>query len=121
MALACRGAWALVLLLLGAVTALAVVAVHARLWGLSLGLAATAAVLVALPATWPSRPPFAVGWAGFVGYAGVPRPEGDYLIASTAAGYVLLLAAPALVVAAFLSVALARPVDGDPVPHPPDA
>lgn len=81
------------LLVTGAVTGLAAVAVHERAWGLPLALVATAAALVALPAGWWSRLSFALGWTGLVGWLTVPRPEGDYAISQDAAGYTLVGAA----------------------------
>ncbi len=79
-------------LVLGAGVGLASVALHGYLWGLALGLAATAATLVALPGGWWARLPFALGWAGLLGAATVQRAEGDYVIASDVSGYALLAA-----------------------------
>ena len=59
---------ALVLLVLGVGTGLASVALHEFWWGLLLGVVATLATLVWLPPGWWSRLPFALGWAGVVGY-----------------------------------------------------
>jgi hypothetical protein len=98
---------------LGAATTVAAVAVHGRWWGLLLALAATAAALAALP---PGSPRFgyAVGWAAMLGYLLVPRGEGDYVVAQDTGGYVLLVTALVVVVAAI--VTLPRP--GMPGPHP---
>lgn len=97
MPLPLRAAIAVALLLCGAVTGLATVAVHGRPWGLALGLAATLATTLALPRGWSTRFAFVVGWAGFVVYAAQTRPEGDYVIAADPAGYTLLVAAFVLV------------------------
>ena len=81
----------LVLLLLGgAVTGVAAVAVHQRWWSLALVVAAVAATVLALPQGWWTRPPFAVGFVAVLGLAMTPRAEGDYLIPGNAHGYVLL-------------------------------
>ncbi len=92
----------LLALLLGAATALCLVAVHARWWGLLLGLAATVAAVLAAPPTWWARLPYTVGWVAMLGYLLTPRPEGDYLVAQDVSGYSLLVAA---VVIAVLTVA----------------
>ena len=81
---------AVVLLLAGAVTSVAAVAVHQRWWGLALAGGAVVATLVALPRGWWSRLPFAVGFVAFLGLAMSPRAEGDYLVPGNARGYVLL-------------------------------
>lgn len=81
------------LLLAGAVTALATVAVHQRWWGLLLGAVATGLALVALAPGWSTRLPFGLGWATLVGWVSPPRPEGDYVISSNPQGYALLVVA----------------------------
>ena len=90
-------------LLGGAVVGLFAVVVHGWTWGLVLALAATAATLVALPPGW-ARLPFALGWTAAVGLLSVARPEGDYLVAQDARGVVLVLSAPAVVVAGFVGL-----------------
>lgn len=89
---------ALGLLLAGAVTGVAVVALHPIGWGLALGLVATGAVVAALPAGWWSRLAFVVGWDLMVGRLTFPRPEGDYLISQDLPGYTVLGAALVLIV-----------------------
>ena len=101
---------ALALLVAGAATGVATVAVHDRWWGLALAVTATAATLVALPAGWWSRLPFALGWVGFIGWIVNPRPEGDYVIAQDAQGYLLL--AVAFVALVFGVATLPRPRRG---------
>lgn len=101
---------ALALLVAGAVTGLATVAVHDRWWGLALAVAATAAVLVALPPGWWSRLSFALGWVGFIAWIANPRPEGDYAIGQDVEGYLLLVVA--FVVLVFGVVTLPRPRRG---------
>lgn len=81
---------ALGLLLAGAVTGVATVAVHELWWGLLLGSAATAAAVRALRPGWWSRLAFVVGWVGSVGWLTVPRAEGDYVVSQDAAGYAVL-------------------------------
>lgn len=78
------------LVLAGAVTGLASVAVHERGWWLLLAAAATGTALVALPPGWWSRLAFTLGWTGLVGWLVLPRPEGDYAIGSDPAGYGLI-------------------------------
>ena len=92
-------ALALLLLLLGAATALATVAVHQAWWGVLLGLAATLTALRALGRGWTTRLPYGLGWAAMVAWLAPRRPEGDYVISSDLAGYaVVALAAAVLVV-----------------------
>ncbi|MEJ7833682.1 MAG: DUF6113 family protein [Nocardioides sp.] len=95
---------ALGLLAVGVAVGLASVAVHETWWGLPLVLAATSSAAYALPAGLWSRVSFALGWTGTVGWLTVPRPEGDYAIASNPSGYVLLGFALALVVAAIVTL-----------------
>jgi hypothetical protein len=89
-------------LLLGLATGLAVVLVHDRVLGLLLGLAATGATVVAVP-RGARRLGFVAGWVAFVGYAVLPRPEGDYLVGADLEGYLLLATAPVLVVVALVT------------------
>jgi hypothetical protein len=88
------------LLLAGAATGLATVAVHELSWGLPLALAATAMTIVALPGGWWSRLAFVVGWDAMVGWLTFPRPEGDYVISQDVQGYVVLGVALLLLVVA---------------------
>lgn len=86
-----RGLGSAALLFLGgALTAVAVVALHALWWGLLLGLAATLAAVIALEAGWATRLPYGVGFALMVAWLAPARPEGDHLVAGDAAGYTLL-------------------------------
>ncbi len=85
-----RAAAAAGLLVVGAGTALASVAVHQISWGLPLAVAATVVTLVALPPGWWARLPFALAWAGFVGWVVGPRTDGGYAISSDARGYALV-------------------------------
>lgn len=78
------------LLVAGAVTGLAAVAVHERWWGLPLAAAATVLGLAALVPGWWSRLAFAVGWDAMLLVLASPRPEGDYAVSSDLAGYALL-------------------------------
>lgn len=96
-------------LLAGAATAYPAVLVHARWWGLVLGLAACACVLAALPGRWWGRPAFALGWLGVVALAALPRAEGDYLVAADAAGYTLLVATLVVVLGSLVTLGGRRP------------
>ena len=81
---------ALGLLLVGAATAIATVALHQIWWGFVLAFAATFTTAFALPPGWWTRLAFVVGWAVMVGWLTLPRDEGDYLVSSDLAGYSLL-------------------------------
>ncbi len=90
-------------LVLGAAAGLAAVLVHERWWGLLLGLVAGVAYAVALPGG-VARLTFTLGWGGVVVRGALPRPEGDFLVAADVPGYVLLIAAPALVLFAIATL-----------------
>jgi hypothetical protein len=79
-----------VTLLAGIATAIATVAVYQWWWGLVLAAVATLLVVFATPPGWATRLPLAVGFVGTVALLAVPRGEGDYLVASTGAGYAVL-------------------------------
>jgi len=85
-----RAAVAVGLLLVGAATAIAAVAVHELTWGLPLAVAATLVTLAALPPGWWLRLPFALGWTVLLGWLVGPRPEGDYVVSSDLPGYLLV-------------------------------
>ena len=80
-------------LMAGLATAVATVAVHQRWWGLALGVATTLLMLFAAPPGWWTRLPFGLGFAVMIGLFGVPRPEGDYLVATDLEGLVVLATA----------------------------
>lgn len=101
---------ALAMLAVGAVSAVAAVAVHGRWWGLVLAAAAIAATLVAVGPGWSTRLPFAAGFGAVVLRLSLTRPEGDFVLAADAQGYLML--ALALVVAAFSVATLPRPGPG---------
>ncbi|MDN4160224.1 hypothetical protein [Nocardioides abyssi] len=86
--------------LLGAAVAVASVALHQLWWGLLLGVAASAAAVVALPARWTTRPPYALGYAAVLATTLQERPEGDFLVPAGGAGYLLLGLALVLLVVA---------------------
>jgi hypothetical protein len=91
-------------LMAGLATGIGTVAVHQAWWGLALALAATTALLLAAPPGLWTRVPFALGYAGVVGLASVPRPEGDYLLAADLEGYVVLGAALGALVFSFATL-----------------
>ena len=84
-----RSVAALALLVVGAGGGLAAALLHESWWGLLLGLATAALTTRALRAGG-MRFAFMLGWFGVLAYAMLPRPEGDYLIPATAAGYAVL-------------------------------
>ncbi len=101
---------AALLLLAGAATGLATVAVHQVGWALALAALATIAVLVALGRGWWTRLPFGLGWVGFVAWVTPARDEGDYAVSSDPAGYALI--ALAVVVLVYSIVTLPPPRRG---------
>jgi len=108
---------AVVLLVVGAGSAVAAVAVHGHWWGLALTIAAVLATLVALGPGWATRLPFAAGFGLGVLRLALGRPEGDFLVAADAPGYLLLLLA--LVVVAAAVATLPRPGRGRRRQHVP--
>ena len=86
------------LLLAGAATGVATVAVHETWWGLAFGSLATVVGVAALPAGWWSRLAFVTGWVLTVGWLALPRAEGDYVISQDAQGYAVLALALVLLV-----------------------
>jgi len=103
---------ALVLAVLGALTALPAVALHQRWWGLAVGLLAAVGFLAALPAG-AARVGYVAGWSAVLGALTGTRPEGDYLVPATVPGYVLLVATAAFVVVALVTIP-ARGARDDP-------
>lgn len=99
---------ALVALPAGAATGLASVMFHAWVWGLLLAGTATVAAVVALP-RWP-RLAFVVGWWIPVAAGSTARPEGDFLLDTSAGAYALLALGTAVAVATLLRLVVpARP------------
>ncbi|MFC5728838.1 MULTISPECIES: DUF6113 family protein [Nocardioides] len=98
---ALRAALVVPCLVLGSAMSLCTVLLHDYWWGLGLGIAATAATLVALPAGWGTRLPFATGWAVALLLVTPERPEGDYLVSGDPSGYLLLGAGIAVFGAGF--------------------
>ncbi len=87
----------------GAVTGLCSVAVHDTRWGLPLLTLASLAGLLALPARWSARPPFALAWSLVVVLAVRGRPEGDAPVDADGAGWLLVLLAGVLPMLAILT------------------
>lgn len=102
---------------LGATTAYAAVLVHTRWWGLSLGLAACACALVALPGRWWGRLAFAAGWVVVVARGALPRAEGDYLVGADPSGYALLVATLVVLMGAMVTVGGRRVDQGERPSH----
>ena len=96
----------------GAVIGIAAALVHDTVWGLPLAIISVIVTVRALPAGAP-RVGFSLGWSAAVGAFAVPRPAGDYLVAGGVTGYLLLLTALVLVVAALATVP-PRSRDGSP-------
>ncbi|WP_395693072.1 DUF6113 family protein [Nocardioides sp.] len=92
------------LLLVGAVTAVATVALHDLWWGLALAAAATVLTTFALPPGWWSRLAFVAGWVLVVGWLTFPRAEGDYVISQDAQGYAVLVLGLVLLVVAIATL-----------------
>ena len=105
-----RSLAALALLAVGAGGGLAAALLHESWWGLLLGLAAATSATRALRAGG-MRFAFMLGWFGAIVYILLPRPEGDYLIPGTAAGYALLGGSFVLFLAALAT--LPRPGTSD--------
>jgi len=80
---------ALALIVVGAGGGVAAALLHESWWGLLLGLAAAALTTRALRAG-EMRFAFMLGWFGAIVCTVLPRPEGDYLIPATPAGFGLL-------------------------------
>jgi hypothetical protein len=96
-----------VAVLLGGACAVGTVALYQVWWGLLLAVLAAVAALLAIPRGWSTRLPFALAFDVVVGLGAVPRGAGDYLVASTASGYAVLVLA---LVVLLLSIAtLPRP------------
>jgi hypothetical protein len=99
---------AALLLVAGALTALATVALHTYGWGFLLGAAATLSVLIAVGAGWSTRLAFGIGWVGFIAWVTPTRAEGDFAISSDPAGYGLLVLALAVLVYSVATLPLSR-------------
>lgn len=98
MELLARTGLAFYFLVAGLLTSVSLVALHSRWWGMSLGLAATAAMLVATPRVWWGRPAFCLGWIVIVAVVMTGRPEGDFVLASDTSGYLVLVSAFVVIV-----------------------
>lgn len=118
--LAGQVAVAVLVLLAGAVVGCCVVLLHGYWWGLLLGIAATAALLVAVPGGWSLRLAFALGWVAVTLALLGERPEGDYLVRQDVNGYVLLGAGVGVLVGGVVGVRHhPEPPDPSEPPDPP--
>lgn len=97
----------------GGAVGLGAVLLHGYWWGLLLGVAATVALLVALPAGASTRLAFSLGWVAVLWRATTERTEGDYLVSSDARGYTLLVFAMVVLAAGFVGLARRPRRDGD--------
>lgn len=112
------GALALGLLVAGALTGVAAVALHTRGWGFALTALATLLGLAALPPGWSTRVAFALGWEVVVLRAGLATgPGGDVVVSADLAGYALLLLALVVALAAVLTLAARRREPGGEGPE----
>lgn len=109
---------ALVVFVGGAATGLVTIAVHETGAGLWLGLAATAATLVAVGSGAGRRLAYGLGWCAVIGYAVVRRSGGGgYLIASDWRGHVLVGSAYVALAYCFATLPRrVRPAKADPDP-----
>ena len=99
-----RLATAIALCCAGFAVAVAATLVHQHWWGLVLAAATGLGGVLALPARWWTRLSYAAGWAGTVGWLTLPRTEGDYLIPSDESGYLLLILALVVLMAALVTL-----------------
>ncbi len=94
--------------LVGLGTAVASIAVHEKSWAwLALALAAPLATAWALPAGW-LRAGFGVGWLALLFIGLQTRPEGDFVILSSARGYGLLVGGLVLLVLIIVTLPVRR-------------
>jgi len=104
---------ALLLLVAGALTGVASIALHTRGWGFALLVVATLTSLTALPPGWSTRVAFALGWEVPVLRAGLAAgPGGDVVVAGDLAGYALLVVALVVALVAMLTLAGRRTTPG---------
>jgi hypothetical protein len=97
----------------GVTTGIASLGLHDKSWAWwLLAVGAPYAAAVAAPAGWV-RAGFGLGWTGLVLVALLGRPEGDYVVAATARGYALLVAALVLGVYAIVTLPVQRRAAGE--------
>ena len=100
-------------LLLGALVALASVAVHRSAFPLGLLLAVVTTYAVPWWLLRSTRPrtaaTYVAGWLVVFGFVVTGRPEGDYAVAQDAQGLTLMLAGLGLVVVGVVSLTRTRP------------
>lgn len=81
---------ALLVLLAGALTAVATALLHHTWWGLAWGVLAAVIAVWALPTRWWGRFSFVAAWIAATLVVLSGRPEGDFLVADTLPGYLYL-------------------------------
>ncbi|WP_156388494.1 MULTISPECIES: hypothetical protein [unclassified Nocardioides] len=97
--------------LIGGGTAIASVLVHEKSWAwLALALAAPLSATWALSAGW-LRSGFGLGWLAMVFLLLQTRPEGDYVVLSSARGYGLLVGGLAMLVFVIVTLPVRRRTD----------
>lgn len=99
------------LALVGVLTGLAAAVSHELWWGLPLTTAGLGLAYLAVGPGWSTRVPLAAGFTAAVGWALRARPEGDYLVATSTRGLLLI----GVVVLALLVAVATLPRPG---PHP---
>ena len=87
----------------GVLTSLSVLALYQSWWWLGVALVGTIAVLVAPPDGGWLRIPFALGWVCVVVFGVLGKPEGDFVLASNARGYAVLVGGLAVLIGAALT------------------
>lgn len=109
----------LVALAVGAGTGIASVGLHEKSWGwLALALAAPAATASALPRGW-LRSGFCLGWIAVAVLTLQTRPEGDFVVMSSARGYSLFGFAMVLLVGMVVTLPARRRVkESESATHP---
>lgn len=108
-----RLAGGLLLLVAGAASGVAAIAVHERgWWALAWVAVAVLALMVWVGPGWLTRPPFALGFDAVVAVGAHQRAEGDYLVGTSSHGYALLLLALLLLLGSIVTLPRPQPAGG---------